>query len=325
MRQLCRVFLFIYVVILGQQAFAMWSRSYSLDWWVNVSDTVAIGKVVDTEALVSDNPWGAQQVTCEIAEVLKGKSTDVTVFRQEYFQPEKMKENIVGVDNLDKTLMESEAVLLFLARKLGSQDIEVISWINLSHPNATVSGMGHAAYNNDCKVLTDKDVILDVVKTRVEKEKTLGPGGRGVMVGFTAAGSLDMHWDFARTADPECKKQFVKLLKSRYADTRTHAIFNLASYPGDDTVKLIRPFLKDKATKEVREYHSPELKTFVGTTVTDYYPVRQAAYLTLTLLGEKVEKPEPYYPGIRSFEFSTGFENKTYFPYGNWKRLDKDF
>ena len=97
-------------------------------------------------------------------------------------------------------------------------------------------------------------------------------------------------------------------------------IFNLISYPGEETVRLIRPFLEDKTTQEVGSYRGQKSKT-----VTDYYPVRQAAYLALTLLGEKYTKPpQPFYPDIRSFEFSTGFENRTYFPYGNWKRLKMD-
>lgn len=72
-----------------------------------------------------------------------------------------------------------------------------------------------------------------------------------------------------------------------------------------------RPFLNDTASQKVDGK--------------DYYPVRQAAYLALMLLGETVEEPKAYYPKIRTFEFQTGFEDSVYFPFGNWKCLKQVF
>jgi hypothetical protein len=46
----------------------------------------------------------------------------------------------------------------------------------------------------------------------------------------------------------------------------------------------------------------------------------------LTLFGEKVEKPEGYLSdwGAAPWLFRVDFERRSYFPLGDWKRLDDD-
>jgi hypothetical protein len=126
-----------------------------------------------------------------------------------------------------------------------------------------------------------------------------------------------MHWDFVRTADPEYKAILVKQLRDGDQES---AIYNLISYPGKDTRDLIRPFLKDPRTSEL-QVADPAGHDRMKTV--KIYPLRQAAYSALTLLGESTEKPEGYYPDPFLWLFEVGFERPASFPYGDWKRLDK--
>ena len=121
--------------------------------------------------------------------------------------------------------------------------------------------------------------------------------------------------DFVIPAEPEYKRRFLEDLKSKYAGTRCEAIHNLVSYPGEDTVRGLRPMLLDPATSEIKNYDGE------GKTVT-YYPVRQCAYLAMTLLGEEVDRPVPFLDQMPTMSFKTGFENRVYFPHGNWKRFE---
>jgi hypothetical protein len=125
----------------------------------------------------------------------------------------------------------------------------------------------HAAYDNDCKLLTDEKTIVTLVKARIAAQGSDQTKRRGLIVNFSNSHD-DLYWDFVRTADPEYKKVLAECLRqSKYADERSSAIFNLASYPSDDTVKLIRPYLNDPETK----------KGVYGQKTIQYYPVRQAA------------------------------------------------
>src|SRR5258706_3125055 len=46
------------------------------------------------------------------------------------------------------------------------------------------------------------------------------------------------------------------------------------------------------------------------------------AFAALTLLGESPKKPEGFRTDGRSWHFEWLFENRTHFPYGDWKRLE---
>ena len=118
-----------------------------------------------------------------------------------------------------------------------------------------------------------------------------------------------MYHDFVRTADASCKQQLIKDLQIEgVPDFRETVIYNLASYPGPDTVKLIRPFLNDPSTTEVSAV-GPERKTV------KVYLVRQAAYLALKLLGENTQPPQPYFDEVKPWLFEVGFDDLNYFPY----------
>jgi hypothetical protein len=200
-------------------------------------------------------------------------------------------------------------VLLFYGRRDRSQSDPVGAYINLTAPDTSMTA---AAYDNACRKLTDGTEILGLVRSRIRDGYTKKQ--RGLLVTFTARPQpFDTHWDFVITADPENKSRVIEELKSW---RKEEAICNLVSYPGEETVRLLRPLLNDPTTAESFESDGAKRKN-----VRRWYPVRQAAYLALTLLGEKVERPKPYYPDLMSWGFGTGLDDAYDYPSGRWKRL----
>lgn len=191
-------------------------------------------RVIDTTPIApASSCWDKQQVMCEVIEILKGTLTNSVTFQQGY--PKRGKPNEGCPQGLQDTkILNSDHVLVFIAKRLDAVDGEVAFWTNLSRPEIGPWGR-NVAYNNDCKRLTDEKSILGAVRARIAREKTVGSKRRGVIVDFSAF-EHDLHWDFIRTADPECKQQFVKSLGSSYADSRAASIFNLVSYPGAETL-----------------------------------------------------------------------------------------
>jgi hypothetical protein len=100
------------------------------------------------------------------------------------------------------------------------------------------------------------------------------------------------------------------------------AIYNLVSYPGKETVNLIKPFLNDTTTAEIQRYETKDQDGKRVLKDVKYFPIREYAYQALILLGESPEKPKGLIePSLWHFE--TGFENRAGFPYGDWKRLER--
>jgi hypothetical protein len=112
-------------------------------------------------------------------------------------------------------------------------------------------------------------------------------------------------------------------LKSEYSYTRCLAIYNLVSYPGKDTIRLIRPMLQDATTGE-RTFFDGDPWNGGKEKRVKYYPVREAANLALALLGEKLDWPVPFYRDDDELpdSFARGFEDRTYFPNGSWTRFE---
>ena len=178
----------------------------------------------------------------------------------------------------------------------------------------------HAAYDNDCKYLGDAETVLALVKKRLAKEEAGSKKKeRPLVLGFADQEKDDvdmMRWEFVRTAEPEFKKVLIADLKKGEVWERERTIYNLVSYPGKETVDLIKPFLTDNETD----------KTEIGRdrTKVTIYPLRQMAYYALQLLGEPVAKPQGYVPEARAWLMDCGFESRDYFPYGDWKQLDNN-
>jgi hypothetical protein len=111
------------------------------------------------------------------------------------------------------------------------------------------------------------------------------------------------------------KDGFLNEMSSKIMLGRLSSIYNLVSYPGEETITAIRPLLSNNESVQMnRSGPSAEEITI--------YPVRQAAYLALRLLGVDVRRPDQYNREALPWGFEQGFESPVFFPYGNWKNLD---
>jgi hypothetical protein len=54
------------------------------------------------------------------------------------------------------------------------------------------------------------------------------------------------------------------------------------------------------------------------------FPLRQAAYTALRFLGANPTKPEGFQSDWYFWSMHIGFEDRGYFPYGDWQRLESD-
>jgi hypothetical protein len=167
----------------------------------------------------------------------------------------------------------------------------------------------HGVYNNDARQLLTGEEILKTVRERIALDKPSTIKRRGVITQFGPASKVEAYWDFVRTAEPEFKPVFMEgLLAEHYLDVES-AIYNLISYPGKETVDLIRPFLSHSYAENRDEN-------------VIYYPLRQMAYLALLLLGERVRRPAGFSDAFSSWLMGMGFEDEGHFPCGDWKRFD---
>jgi len=291
--------LLIGLVLAPQDASARWTRSESVEWWSSISDSVVIAKVTRARFGKPDGTWQPEHVVCQAIEILKGKATlpaveiDVDLWMSN------------GRDvHVDKPFGLGDRVLVFIARRTQTGKLEAAHWVNLAHP---YSASPRAAYDNNCNYLGTERAILKIVKSYIAAERPGETGRRGIIVMFPDGG--DVYHDFVRTADASYKQQLIKELQIEgVPDFREEVIYNLASYPGPETVKLIRPFLNDPSTTEVSAV-GPERKTV------KVYLVRQAAYLALKILGEDVQPPQPYFEEVKPMLFEVGFDDLNYFPY----------
>jgi hypothetical protein len=315
--------------IVSTGARAMWMRSLSIEWWTNVSDTVVIVQVARVNDLKLPNrPRGKegfekegpneyrllQEVTCTTATTLKGKSLGQFSFQQQYQSIENE-----SSEREDRKLRAKDKILIFQANDTKTDNSETMFWVNLTKPDGKFAP--HAAYDNNCKWLTVGEDVVDLVKKRIAQEDSVKTSKkRGVIVDFALYEEGEMHWDFVRTADPEFRKTLVKTLKE---GDKESAIYNLISYPGKETVDLIKPFLSDPTINQLDRYDGKDKKGKPVYKKVTFYPLREYAYRALVLLGESPEKPQHLIDEPLLWHFDTGFENPAYFPYGEWKRLKK--
>jgi len=163
---------------------------------------------------------------------------------------------------------------------------------------------------------------VDPVKAWLAKNNQLKDRKkRGLIVAFTDYERWEMHWEFVRTADAEYKPLLLEALRGDKSD-KEWAIYNLVSYPGKETADLIRPFLKDPATSQMETLDGKDRDGKAIYKTVKIYPVRQAAYAALKLLGEGPAQPEGFYHDPFLWHFDVGFEHRAYFPHGDWKRFE---
>jgi hypothetical protein len=220
----------------------------------------------------------------------------------------------------DLPIKLKDKVLLFIGHEVNDPKMEVIFWINLTRPD--MDRATHAPYDNGCKLLANGEAVIALVKARVAKEDPNSPKKkRGVIVPFTAYKAGGMHWEFVRTADPEYKAALVKQLGTGDAES---AIYNLISYPEKETADLIRPFLKDSTKSEVQVNAGKDAAGLTKFKTVEHYQLREMAFMALKLMGELPERPEGFdAESAMLWYFEVGFEDTVYFPYGDWKRLDR--
>lgn len=264
----------------------IWMRSYSIEWQTNMGDQIAVYRATSSDDIDPLNEHHfSRRVVCKKLEDLRGSAPEEITFQQDHHR------NGKG----DRAIAKDQKLLFF--RTLEDQKEVDSAWINLTAPDRAFAF--HAAYDNQCRLLRTEKEILDLVRLRLKLEGDLksAPKKRGIIVFFHPDDqSPDIYWDFVVTAEDDLMPKLIESLKSKYADGRSSAIYNLLSYPGEENEKRIRALLDDP---------EPE--------------VRHAASLALILLGEKRELPNR---GFRPWLFQVGFEDRIYFPSGNWKRLE---
>ncbi len=300
----------VFLLFMQQSAHAIWMRSESIEWNTQISDTIIISKVSSVKSISPLNEyWDSQEVSCDSTTNLKGKHLEKMIFRQDYRHQKGEKG-----ENFYKALKPGARIMLFIMNSKSDKSDKVIFWVNLDEPGPLYND--HAAYNNNCELLSSGEKIIALVNDRIKLEQKNGSAKkRGVIVPFKGSETMEMSRDFVRTADPEFKKTIIEHLKEPHCDT-TNAIHNLISYPDEETIKLLEQFLTDPTTSEVGLY-GPDRKTIT------YYPVRQAAYLALSLMGKSPKKPSPYYELTQPWLFEVGMDNPSYFPYGDWKKIEE--
>jgi hypothetical protein len=301
-------------VVASQAAPAGFSqRTMSIEWWTNVSDAVYIAEVSRAKEIKPENQFfNVQELDCKITATLKGEGRKSLGFQQFYRNDEKVR----GTDTIagDHKLQPKDRVVLFWAKPTAGRKAEVIFWVNLARPSPRYAH--HAAYGNDCKRLGDAEAIVALVKARNAKENPKHRvKRRGLIINFTDYDDGDIWWTFVRTADPEYKKVLINQLRQKEGEVefREDAIYNLVSYPGQETIDLLSPLLKDPTVQE----HN------LGDKKVTRFPIRQMAYIALDLLDAKPAKPDGYLEEdpFAALILARGFEHEAQVPWGDWKRF----
>ncbi len=307
-RQILPVILLLNALAIPAQA--VWFRSKSVEWWTSISSSILIARV-DKIALPSEkhDRVNVEHVELTTLESLRGKWTLPLSIEQT------VPAVTSGPDQPDavRQLKVGDRVLVFIATEQGAKEPEIINWINLAAPNKLTHP--RAAYNNEGNHLDTEAKVLGLVRSRVKSEGEKPAMRRGVIVAMPGHMG-DFLWELTRTADPDYKEVLMRHLKrAEFPDEKSEILYNLASYPGRDTIDLIRAYLSDPTVSEVH-------RTIDGkTTVERVYPVRTVAYWCLKVMGETPDRPPGFDPLVRSWQFDVGFESAVYFPVGDWVRL----
>jgi hypothetical protein len=181
-------------------------------------------------------------------------------------------------------------------------DLEIAYAVALDDSESCISW---PAITADFRVLRGRSAILAAVETRLDRIRGVNPAGtegdtttkpRFLTVNvpsWTAAfralndGSTTL---LNVPADSEYRGAFLRNLRSKYASVRASTALHLGEYPGEETVKALRQLLRDTAKDSLMTFGSDGKRRAVVV----YYPVRQASYLALRMLGIDVPKPEGY-------------------------------
>jgi len=273
----------------------------SIEWMTADCKLVVRGRVAKEEKEAGEGSQIYEDVTAAVSEVIKGeyKAGSVT-FRWMTYK---------GHKTAESWRKSGHEILFFL--KKGDPSIERgryrnrwtlrtrrTGWVDLDDP-------GNSAIAASFKVIKTKQEILDIVRKRAALLKRKPPAVRADRVGiepnvFTPQkGVIRLDVPFGSEAfrvlyggsscflmvpaDPKYKDWALKLCKSRSAWDRARGADALVNYPGDDTIKLLKSFLKDEEASFWTDS--------TGKVVKVDYRVRGAAYNSLIAMGKRVEKP----------------------------------
>lgn len=289
---------------------ALWSRSESVEWWTSISSSIHVARVDKiTPALNTRDGVAVENVELTVLDSLRGEPSSALSIHQSVSATKTGSQQ----PDAERKLKVGDRVLVFVATERDAKLPGIINWINLTAPDGSIHP--RAAYDNEGKHLNTEAKVLERVRARVKQEGNKPPMRRGVIVPMPGHDG-DFVWELTRTADPEYKEVLLRQLKqTEFPDEKCAVLYNLASYPGPDVVKLIRSYLSDPTVSEVQ-------RTIDGKTAVErVYPVRTVTYWCLKVMGETPEKPPGFDPLVRSWQFDVGFESTVYFPVGDWVRL----
>lgn len=298
-----------FVLLAGStlSANAVTFQTASLEWWVNIADGIVLGRVTKAERL---EPIGyglvKQRVTFEQLELLSGTAPPTWELERNF--RDRAREGIEGPGGGLFEMRPGDRVLLFCSRFSDRQREPISRYANLTSPEPKGKT---GVYDNHCRWISDGEEVLKFVRNRIRLGFTRH--SRGLIVAFTGQPVIIDLWLHVITAEPEFKPGILQDLKSKDTGIRQGAISDLISYPGPETVTLLRPLLNDPTLESVNFY----LKN--SKYDRKWYPIRQAAYEALTLLGETVTKPSGY---NSEMEFTSGhyLDYPWAYPSGKWRR-----
>jgi len=253
----------------------------SLDWLVVSHDHVATTKVIRIEVPIpTSSAWMERTIVVQRETSLKGTPPEHSQFSRR-------------VAEREAQLPIGTEFLVFF------KDTTQIDYaINLSSPPA--KGWHEVALSMDFNVLKTKKVIIDTVQARLAKLEHERPSGFLRLAVPTDKPAYMALWSGSACflnvpADSEFKTKFMEELRSPDVKSRATAAYWLAKYPGQDVVGALKPLLKDPGTDVMQTFKNNRRQDIT------IYPVRQAAYKTLTTWGIEVPQPAGYDPDYPSF------------------------
>jgi hypothetical protein len=250
----------------------------SLDWMTIDSELILKGRVLKADR--------ADRII-KVQEVLKGEAEG----------PE------IRIRVWDTWSSADHSLLFFL--KKGREKDEAWTLRTASYGIVDLEEPARSAITAELKVLRDADQILKRVRSRIQLQKDQPDRYKpvpetGGIFWRSLKGRLLLEVDFESEAwkalysgsacylvvpaDPSYRAQAMEMARSKHASERERGARWLVNYGDPDAVTLLKALLKDTHRDE---WVGAEPRKVVRRT----YPVRTAAYESLTGLGISVEKP----------------------------------
>ncbi|MBI4613765.1 MAG: hypothetical protein HY720_09160 [Planctomycetes bacterium] len=302
------LFMLILAACASAPAVAEINVGESIDWLVVSRKHAAIGSVAGVSEDVAPGAlWLDRTVELEVKETLRGEPPGRASFA--WHVPSSTSGKAHGEVEMSPPAIGAEFLLFF------GDEGAVEYAVDLAFPSNMMHGV---VFSTDFGVLLTRDEILDAVQKRIErlaKEPPLvepaGPDRRSFFEpprGFLRlevpedSPAFRALWSGSACylivpADPEYLPGLIEETRSENPWARARAAWRLATYPGEETEKLLRGLLSDPGTSSVgasRGGESVEVEVF---------PVRQAAYEALVALGFKVDKPEGWSEALEHHSF----------------------